>query len=51
MYSLELLMMDERPSEICKVSFQNKIILYTGASSWFYYRNDCTAFTFTVVSL
>ena len=28
-----------RPSETCWVSFQNKIIWYTGASGWFYYRN------------
>ena len=35
----------ERPSETCTVSFQNKIILYNGASGWFYYRNilRCTA--------
>ena len=30
----------ERPSETCRVSFQNKIIWYIGSSSWFYYRND-----------
>jgi len=30
----------ERPSGTCRVSFQNKIILYTGACSWFYYRNS-----------
>jgi len=29
----------ERPSETCRVSFQNKIILYIGASGWFYYRD------------
>jgi len=35
----------ERPSETCRVSFQNKIIWYNGASSWFCYRNilRCTA--------
>jgi len=32
----------ERPSETCRQSFQNKIIWYTGASSWFYYSR-CTA--------
>jgi len=30
----------ERPSETRTVSFQNKIIWYTGASGWFYYRNS-----------
>jgi len=30
----------KRPSETCRVSFQNKIIRYIGASSWFYYRNS-----------
>ena len=30
----------EISSETCKVSFQNKIIWYTAASSWFYYRNN-----------
>ena len=35
----------ERPSETCRVSFQNKIIWYIGASSLFCYRNilRCTA--------
>jgi hypothetical protein len=28
----------ERPPETCRVSFQNKIIWYIGASGWFYYR-------------
>ena len=32
----------ERPSETCRASFQNKIILYIGASCWFYYRNNIT---------
>ena len=31
----------ERPSETCRVSFQNKIIWSIGASGWFYYRNFC----------
>jgi hypothetical protein len=39
-YSLELLMMDGvRPSETCRVLFQNKINLRCCASGWFYYRN------------
>ena len=29
----------ERPSETCRVSFQNKIIWDTGASGWFHCRN------------
>jgi len=29
----------ERPSETCRVLFQNKINLRYCASSWFYYRN------------
>ena len=29
----------ERPSETCRASFQNKIIWYIGAYSWFYSRN------------
>ena len=35
----------ERPSQTRRVSFQNKIIWYIGASGWFYYRNilRCTA--------
>jgi len=35
----------ERPSETCRVLFQNKIIWYIGASGWIYYRNTlrCTA--------
>jgi hypothetical protein len=35
----------ERPSETCRVSFQNKMIWCIGASSWFYYGNTlrCTA--------
>jgi len=28
-----------RPSETWRMSFQNKIIWYIGASSWFYYRS------------
>jgi len=39
-------MMDgERPSEMCRVLFQNKINLRCCASGWFYYRNmlRCTA--------
>ena len=32
----------ERPSETCRMSFQNKIMIkwYIGASGWFYYRNN-----------
>jgi len=36
----------ERPSKTCRVSFQNKINWYSGASGWFYYRKNilrCTA--------
>ena len=35
----------ERPSETCRLSFQNKTIWNIGASSWIYYRNilRCTA--------
>jgi len=35
----------ERPSETCRVLFQNKIIWYIDVSGWFYYRNilPCTA--------
>ena len=29
-----------RPSETCRVSFQNKIIWYICAASWFYYRSS-----------
>ena len=32
----------ERPSETCRVSFQNKINLILGAASWFCYRNNIT---------
>ena len=35
----------ERPSETCRVSFQNKINLNTGASGWFYYRNNITMYS------
>jgi len=33
-----------RPSDTCRVSSQNKIIWYIGASSWFYYRKDICVF-------
>jgi len=30
----------ERPSKTCRLSFQNKLIWYIGASCWFYYINN-----------
>jgi len=45
MYRLRLLMMDKRPSETCRVLFQNKINLRYCASGWFiieiYYDARC----------
>jgi len=39
MYSLHSWWWMERPSETCRVLFQNKINLRYCASGWFYYRN------------
>ena len=35
----------ERPSETCRVLFQNKIKWEIGASGWIYYRNQWHSFT------